>query len=169
MYTFFIAIGCGLLRMTLTHCLPRLMPIITFVFAILLLILFAVLAFATSIVSKSLGGGWAIVIGVLLILLAIILIVMLCVYSNEIKFQGYMLEYAVRFLNENPQVFLYIPVFLLFHFGLAALIIWQHSCFASSMSNGSKFWNFSSSGWLDILNVLEYLWGLQFLRDACKF
>jgi hypothetical protein len=35
------------------------------------------------------------------------------------------------------------------------------------MGSGN-FWNLTSSGVLDILNILEYLWGLQFLRDACK-
>ena len=154
--------------MTLTHCLPRHMPIITFILAAILLVFFGVFALATTVVSKSLGG-WTIPIAVILFILALILIVMLCLYSNEIKFQGYMLEYATRFLNQNPQVFLYIPVFLLLHIGLAALIIWQHSCFSSTFQNSHNFWNFSSSGFWDILNVLEYIWGLQFLRDACNF
>lgn len=166
MYTFFIALGCGLLRMTFTHCLPRHMPIITYIVAAILLIFFGVMALVTGLVSKSLGG-FTIPFAVLLFILAIIIIVMLCIYSNEIKFQGYMLEYATKFLNENPQVFLYIPVFLFFHFLLAVLIVWQHSCFASTFKGSNNFWNFASSGFWDILNILEYLWGLQFLRDAC--
>ncbi len=89
-YTFFIAIGCGLIRIVLTHCLPRYMPIISFVVAILLLLVFAIFSFVSSVVSYSLGG-WAIPFGIFLIVLAIILTVMLCLYINEIKFQGYML------------------------------------------------------------------------------
>jgi hypothetical protein len=89
-------------------------------------------------------------------------------YSNEIKFQGYMLEYAVKFLNQNPHTFVYIPLFILLHAGLAALILWQHSCFSSYFMASSNFWKLSSSGILDILNILEYIWGLQFLRDSCK-
>jgi len=93
---------------------------------------------------------------------------MLCMYSNEIKFQGYMLEYAVKFLNQNPHAFIYIPVFILLHIGLVALILWQHSCFSSYYFGSGNFWKLSSSGILDVLNILEYIWGLQFLRDSCK-
>jgi len=143
------------------------MPIISFVLGAVLLLAFTILAFATSLVWKSLGG-WTIPFAILLILLAIILIFMFCAYSNEIKFQGYMLEYAAKFLNENPHAFLYIPVFILLHIGLVALIFWQHSCFSSYYQGSGNYWKFSSSGIFDILNILEYLWGLQFLRDSCK-
>jgi hypothetical protein len=139
--------------MVLTHCLPRYMPIISFVVAILLLLLFAIFSFVSSVASYSLGG-YTIPFGIFLITLAIILTVMLCLYINEIKFQGYMLEYSTRFLNENPQVFLYIPVFIIFHFGLLALIFWQHSCFSSYYKGSSNYWKFTSNGLFDVLNVL---------------
>lgn len=155
--------------MTLTHCLPRYSPIISFVVAIILLLVFAIFTFATSLVSALLGGVWSIIFGVLLIILALVLIVMLCMYSNEIKFQGYMLEYAAKFLNQNPHTFIYIPVFILLHVGLVALALWQHSCFSSFYMGSGNFWKLTSSGILDILNILEYIWGLQFLRDACNF
>lgn len=155
--------------MTLTHCLPRYSPIISFVAAIILLLAFAIVTFATSLVLALLGGVWSIVLGVLLIVLALILIVMLCMYSNEIKFQGYMLEYAVKFLNQNPHTFIYIPIFLLFHIGLVALVLWQHCCFVSYYMGSGNFWKLNSSGILDILNILEYIWAQQFLRDACNF
>eukprot|EP00919_Chromeraceae_sp_WS-2016_P055313 GHVR01131432.1.p1 GENE.GHVR01131432.1~~GHVR01131432.1.p1 ORF type:complete len:258 (+),score=-12.44 GHVR01131432.1:1127-1900(+) len=80
-----------------------------------------------------------------------------------------MLSYSVRFLNDNPFVFGYIPVFILFTIGLVALIVWQHCCFISKYSSNSNFWDFSNSGFFGILNILEFIWGLQFLRDAFNF
>jgi hypothetical protein len=65
-----------------------------------------------------------------------------------------MLEYATRFLNENPTVFLYIPIFILLHFGLIVLVFWQHSCFSSYYRGSNNFWNFASSGIFDVLNIL---------------
>jgi hypothetical protein len=79
-----------------------------------------------------------------------------------------MLEYSNRFLSENSHSFAYIPVFIILHIGLVALIIWQHACFSSNSQGSNNFWKMNSSGFWDILNILEYLWGLQFLRDACK-
>ena len=91
---------------------------------------------------------------------------MLCMYSDEIKFQGVMLEYATVFLSCNPTTFAYIPVYLLFTAGLIALIIWQHASFMSFF--GTKE-NPTSSGVWGILNLIEFVWGLQFLRDSCNF
>ena len=112
------------------------------------------------------GGHWLkIVVAVICFLLAILLLVMVCMYSSEVKFQGIMLEYATRFLNENPCTFAYIPVFLLFAIGLIALILWQQACFSSWWGD---YVGFGTGGVWGVLNVLEFIWGLQFLRDACK-
>ena len=89
---------------------------------------------------------------------------MVCMYSSEVKFQGIMLDYAVRFLNENPCTFSYIPLYLLFTAGLFALILWQAACFSSWWGKLS----FLSGGVWGVLNILEFIWGLQFLRDSCN-
>lgn len=94
---------------------------------------------------------------------------MLCWWANERKFQGLMLDYGKRFLTERPINFLYIPVFILLAIGLIALIVWQHSCFASGFGGGNNFFNFAAPGIWGILNILELIWGLRFLRDACTF
>lgn len=153
-YTLIIALGMGLLRMTLTHCMPRLIPIITFVTAALFMLGFGIFTFVHPTVPSILGSVWSIVFGVILILLGIILIIMLCMYSNEVKFQGYMLDYSVKFLNQNPHAFIYIPVFILLHVGLVALILWQHACYSSHYMGSRNFWKLTSSGILDVLNIL---------------
>ncbi len=107
-----------------------------------------------------------IITAVVCFVLAILLTVMLCMYSSEVKFQGIMLEYSVRFLNENPCTFTYVPLYLLFTAGLFALIFWQQACFSSWWG---KYIGFGTGGVWGVLNVLELIWGLQFLRDSCKF
>lgn len=92
---------------------------------------------------------------------------MLCFWANERKFQGLMLEYGTKFLTERPLTFFYIPVFILFAIGLVALITWQHSCFASVFHSNNNFFDFNNTGFWEILNILELIWGLSFLRDAC--
>jgi len=111
------------------------------------------------------GNSIKIITAVVCFLLAILLLVMICMYSSEVKFQGIMLEYAVRFLNENPFTFSYIPLYLIFTAGLFALILWQAACFSSSWGKLS----FLSGGVWGVLNILEFIWGLQFLRDSCNF
>ena len=64
--------------------------------------------------------------------------------------------------------FFYIPVFLLLTAGLIALTLWQQSAFASGMGGNNNFWDFFNGGFWSVLNFLQLLWGLRFLRDACK-
>lgn len=112
---------------------------------------------------------WAkIVIAVICFLLAIMVLVIMCMYKNERKFQAIFLDYARTFLNENPTVFAYIPIYLIFTLGLVALIVWQHCCFTSKYAISKNFFNFNNVGILEVLNVLEFIWGLQFLKDSCK-
>jgi hypothetical protein len=89
-------------------------------------------------------------------------------YKNSVKLQGFFLEYAAKFLTDHPITFVYIPVFMLLALGLVALIGWQHCCFSSQTASSRNVWNFANTGFWEILNVLEFIWGLQFLRDACK-
>jgi hypothetical protein len=152
--------------MTFVHCFPRIAPLVAFVLAIILLIIVGVLA----IISKEvlLGGLLKTLVVIICFALVIILIAIICFYNNEIKFQGVLLDYARRFLNESPNTFLYIPLFILLTIGLIALITFQHCAFSSSKNSSSNFFNFQNPGFLGILNILEFIWGLQFLRDACK-
>jgi hypothetical protein len=101
--------------------------------------------------------------------LAIILFVMFWFYSNEVRLQGIFLDYAVRFLHECTSTFLYIPIFFLFLVGFFALIIFQQLAFSSKGNNNTNYWDFSNPGVLAIFNIIEFIWGLQFLRDACIY
>lgn len=142
-FVFVLSIGYGLLRMTVTHCWPRYVPIFSYFMAALVLLGLAGVTFATNIVSSRIGY-FSYAFGGILILLALILIIMLCMYSNEAKFQGYMLEYAVKFLDQNPHTFVYIPVFILLHIAFVVLILWQHGSFASHYFTSPNFWKFST-------------------------
>jgi hypothetical protein len=99
--------------------------------------------------------------------LAIIIAVMGIYYGNEAKLQGFFLAYANRFLVENPYTFLYIPIYIILCIGLVALFIFQHCAFSSKNSTSTNFFDFSNPGFWGVLNILEFIWGLQFLRDAC--
>jgi len=95
---------------------------------------------------------------------------MLCFYANERKFQGLMLDYSKRFLTERPHTLLYLPLFLLLGAGLTALTFWQALSFASSLGTpGSSIWNLFNGGIWSILNLFQFIWGIQFLRDAYNF
>jgi hypothetical protein len=112
-------------------------------------------------------GTWKIIIAVVCFLLAIIIFSMFWFYSNELRLQGIFLDYACRFLHDASGTFAYIPLFLLLTAGLIALFVFQHLAFSSKGTKNSNYWDFSNPGFLGILNIIEFIWGFQFLRDAC--
>jgi len=91
------------------------------------------------------------------------------VYSNQLRLQGIFLDYSRRFLHEVSSTLFYIPIFIIFKIGLFALFIFQHCAFSSSHHSNNNFFDFSNPGFLGVLNILELIWGLRFLRDACNY
>lgn len=100
--------------------------------------------------------------------LAVIAITMAVMYRNALRLQGIFLDYSRRFLVEKNSTFLYIPIFMILTAGLFALFIFQHAAFSSKQHSNRNFYDFSNPGLLGWLNIMEFIWGLQFLRDACK-
>lgn len=162
-----VAIGFGLVWMAIVHLAPKKAPLIALVLAAILLLALGILLFIATHALWSKYPWIKIFLGVVCILLFFLLIAMIVMYRNQMKFQGLCLDYAVRFLNENPFVFGFIPLFMLLTLGLVALITWQHCCFISQSK--SYFWNFANNGIWGVLNILEFIWGFQFLRDAFNF
>jgi hypothetical protein len=128
--------------MTIANCLPKQLPILSYVSAVLIILGIAIFSLLTDIVWTKLGY-LTYAFGGCLFILAFILVVMLCMYSNQVKFQGYMLEYAVKFLHQNTHTFLYLPFFILFHLGLNLLILYQYASFSSHQFPATNLSNFT--------------------------
>lgn len=108
-------------------------------------------------------------IAVICFVLALVLLIMLLLYSNSLKFQGLFLHYGTRFLGKHLSNAVYLILHLIFMTGLLALFIWQYSCFASINSHNRNYFDFTNGGIWQIFNILEFIWGVQFLRDTYHF
>ena len=91
-------------------------------------------------------------------------------YSGELRLQGIFLSYAHRFLHDWTGTFGYMVLFIVFMVAFIALIVFQHVAFTSKRGSGANnnFWDFTNPGVLGVFNIIEFIWGFQFLRDACK-
>lgn len=67
----------------------------------------------------------------------------------------------------------YIALFILLSVGLVVLVIWQYIAFGTSnpayLKPGDLFFTSGQNLLLQFLNVVEFIWGIQFLRDSCNF
>ena len=56
--------------------------------------------------------------------------------------------------------------------GLIVLCLFQHLAFLSSSeplpTEGDLFLKLKPNTLLFVLNIIEFIWGLQFLKDSCK-
>jgi hypothetical protein len=82
------------------------------------------------------------------------------------------MKHSDIFLKETPLVYLYIPLFIILTIGLLVLIIWQYIAFGTQYSpifdKNKVYYSSNHNIPLQICNFIELVWGIQFLRDACK-
>jgi hypothetical protein len=53
--------------------------------------------------------------------------------------------------------------------GLIVLFLFQHLGLSNVTHSNNNFFDFANPSFLGVLNIIEFLWGLQFLRDAFIF
>ena len=105
-------------------------------------------------------------------LLAVAVLVMTFIYRRHLKLCGVLIKYATRFLADSFCVYFYLPLFLLATLVLLLLFLWQYVAFSTANPPyrvaDDIYWRASGNTFLQVLNVLELIWGLQFLRDSCN-
>jgi hypothetical protein len=168
-----IGVSLGLLYLALTLCFPKLITQAVFFLAFILILIAAILILSRPVLIFSLSkNGWNIFLAILLIFFAFALLIYAFCYKKEIELASIFMYHSNKFLKESPAVFGYIALFLVLSFGLIVLCIWQYIAFGTAndpyLTAGSLFYSSGHSVFLQILNVIELIWGLQFLRDACK-
>jgi hypothetical protein len=71
------------------------------------------------------------------------------------------------------QIFLFIPPMIILTLALLLICTLQHYAFKSvtpaRQIPGDIFWRTEGSTALIVLNIVGAIWGVQFLRDTCKY
>ena len=70
-------------------------------------------------------------------------------------------------------LFAFIPLFMLFSFGLFVLCVWQYIAFGSkgdpTWTSTNVYKEIDQHTFLQVLNFIEFVWGIQFIRDSFNF
>jgi hypothetical protein len=139
---------------------------------VFLLLLFLGIFILVKPVSFFFPAIWNILLAVALIIAAFVFLIYLCCHNRELTLTGIFMKHGNNFLKSDPLVWAYIPLFLVLTFGLIVLIVWQYVAFGTANSTtynqGDLYRSSSHCIPLQILNAIELIWGLQFLRDACN-
>jgi hypothetical protein len=170
-----LAIGAcvGLIYMIVFVLLPKITTYLAFVFCSLTLLAAGIVVIVQPIKLLAFSGNvWNIIIGIGLILLAICFMAFVFCQGREIELASIFLTYGNVFLKENFVLFAYILLFILFSFGLVVLCVWQFISFGSvnqpTWQAADLYKTIQQNYVLQVLNFIEFVWGLQFIRDSCK-
>jgi hypothetical protein len=168
-----IGVCVGLIYLIAVVLLPRMMTYFAFILAFASLLTAAIILMVQPIklLTES-GNTWNIILGIFFIAIAVCLLIFFFCYQQEIELGSIFMYYANVFLKENIIIFAYVPLFILLSFGLVVLCVWQYIAFGSydapHLNKGDLYLSSGQNMFLQLLNAIEFIWGLQFLRDACK-
>jgi len=159
--------------MLLVHFLPKIAVWVAFVLAIILLTITAIVFFVDSRSSLSKATGWGIFLAILALVIALILLFYLIVHHKKISYCSIFLANASLMLKEKCITFFYILLFMVLTFVFSILIVFQYLAFSSvaapTFNKDELYSQLSRNFWFMAPLVIETLWGLSFLRDACNF
>jgi hypothetical protein len=151
-----IALVVGLFWSQLVQCFPRGMTAI---------------ATVLSIVSGS--SILKICVGVILITVAVLFTFFLCFFRKRNRLTGVFIDWSTRLAKERVSYYFFVLLFILMTAGLIVLCLFQHLAFLSSSeplpTEGDLFLKLTPNTILFVLNIIEFIWGLQFLKDSCTF
>lgn len=164
-----IALGMGFLWMILVQCIPRVISTVVTVLAIVAIAFLGIIVISGRISGMS---SWvSIVLGLILMGTAVMFACFLCFYRLRNKLINIFLDWSTQFLKEHCAYFLYPFIFIALTAGLIVLCMFQHLAYLSHAEpthhDGDIYLNLSSNTLLFILNLVEFIWGLQFLKDSC--
>lgn len=165
-----IALGLGCLWVLFVQCIPRIMASIATVCAILAVGAIGILALIGKI--KGTSPVVTLILGFVLIGIALMFACFLCFYRLRHKLVPIFLDWASKYFKEHCATFVITFVFVLLTGGLVVLCLFQHIAYISHSPllkvPGDIYLQLNPNVLLFILNIVEFIWGLQFLKDSCK-
>jgi hypothetical protein len=111
-------------------------------------------------------------VGVILITVAVLFTFFLCFFRKRSRLTGVFIDWSTRLAKERVSYYLFVLLFIVMTAGLIVLCLFQHLAFLSSSeplpTEGDLFLKLKPNTLLFVLNIIEFIWGLQFLKDSCK-
>lgn len=99
MIAFGISLGLGLLWMILVQCFPKTMIWVACILAPILLVILGIVLLVNSGTRLSSSTGWAIILGIIAFVFALLLMYFACRHGKQIKTCGIFLQNATLMLK----------------------------------------------------------------------
>jgi hypothetical protein len=165
-----ISLVIGFIWTQLVQFIPRGMTAFVTVLSILTLAAIGIIILIDN--SERISGIVKVIIAVVAITTAVLFTFFLCFFRRRNRLTGVFIDWGTKLAKEKFSYYLFTLLFIIFTVGLIVLCLFQHLAFLShsdpSPSSGDIFLKLTTNIPLFILNFVEFIWGLQFLKDSCK-
>jgi chromate transport protein ChrA len=122
--------------------------------------------------SENVSTVAKLIIAIVVLILAVLFSFFLCFFRRRNRLTGVFIDWGTRLARERLSYYLFTILFIVFTAGLIVLCFFQHLAFLSHSdpqpSDNDIFLKLTPNIPLFVLNVIEFVWGLQFLKDACN-
>ena len=167
-----LAFSFSLLYLVLVQCWPKFMNKAVIVLASLIILALVICMFA-----YHYGAYGKIFVAIVLLILFFLIILSSCKNRRCVDMNGVFLSNASQMLGTSKCLtFFYIPLFIVLLTGFIFLVIYEFRSYWAGGSlhfdaDSSIFWEFNSAGpiVLTVFLAIQVVWGLSFLKEACKF
>lgn len=144
--------------------------------AVPILSLLVILALAICMFTYYSDASGKIPIAIILLVTFLVIAIGVFRNRNSIRMNGVWMTKATDMLaHAKCGTFIFIPLFIAFLVGFIFLIILEFRAFWTGSSlhfdrEGSIFWEFDSTGpiILCVFLIIQSIWGLSFLKEACN-
>lgn len=152
------------------QCFPRAMTAVVTIFSIISLAAMGVILLIDR--SENVSTIAKLIIAIFLLVLAVLFSFFLCFFRRRNRLTGVFIDWGTRLAKQRLTYYLFTILFIVFTAGLIVLCLFQHLAFLSHSepepSSNDIFLKLTPNVALFVLNVVEFIWGLQFLKDACN-
>lgn len=168
--SFVVAIGASFLFMLAVQCFPAFMNYFTLVLGCIAILISAVCVFLYRTSQHPIKE---IIAAVLLCILLIILLT-ICKNTDSWRMHSIFLSYSTKMISHRCTTLFYIPIFAVILVAFIAMLVleftafWSYGTVTFSKHNVYQEIRSPTGIVLSMVLVVQGVWGLTFIKEACK-
>jgi hypothetical protein len=166
-----IALGLAVVYTLLVQFFPRMMNKLSVVLGLVFMCVMLLLVVVYP------RGNVAVRVVVAVVLLLLVGIVGLGAFRSKacLDMHGVFLYHATQLVKQNIKIIVFVPIFLVVFSLFIVVILWELKSLWSSapliFSEEKVYYSFKSGSTTlaTVVIFLQFLWGLSFIKESCKF
>lgn len=167
----FVALGLSIFLIFLVQCFPRQSIYVIYIMAIILLVVLTILILTYNSNKTTIK----LAIGIALLVCLALMVFGIVAYRGTLKVSQAFMKHSAQYCAGNRLTLLYIPIFTFILGAFLIIIVKEYSAFVSVAepsfdAAASIYYQVNSNAFAITMSLLtvHIIWGLSFIKDACK-